>query len=156
METVYIQDNTYMTTGCLKSELAYNFESGNYTIMVSENDDQSECLKRGLAEIEKRKEKLAAAYTTKKVGEIYRKFKLGQIQHKGIEGDFIANDIVNILSEQVTFVDNLAPLSSQVFEALKKRWNNEIMAAIGIYTMGRMAGIHAERERQFQKERATV
>jgi hypothetical protein len=61
METVYIQDNIYMTIGCLKSELAYNFESGNYTILVNEHDDPDKCLQRDLAEIRKREAEIEAA-----------------------------------------------------------------------------------------------
>jgi hypothetical protein len=113
-----------------------------------------ECMLHGLDEIRERKQAIAAVYLAKKHGEMYRGFKTGEIQAKGIEGDFLVEDIVHILCEQYEFSDKLSFLVPQVFETLKKRWNSEIMTIMSIYALGRMAGTHAERE--LRKGRSAV
>lgn len=59
----HICDNIYMITGWPgRSDLAYSFETGNYTIQVNEHDDPDEYLERGLAEIEKREAEIARVH----------------------------------------------------------------------------------------------
>lgn len=83
-----------------------------------------------------------------KPGATYRAFLNGEVEDKGAMHDIIVDDIVHILTSLDFPMDRLLELVPSVVDKLQEKYgpHSHYMTSMGIYALGRMAGIHAERQ----------
>lgn len=85
-----------------------------------------------------------------RTGATYCRYKQGKVKDTGLSRQHLIADIISILGKQPLYVDELCRLVPDIYEALVKRLGNHSdphLIATEIYALGRMDGIHVERER---------